>query len=273
MNFFNREISIIKLLVEEKNISRAAQRAGLQQPALSKILMQLEKRLKRKLFSRTSGGLLPSAFVIELNKIITKTETLWEKSFNDLLDKETRVEGRFSIGCHGVIAQAYLSSTYVELRARHPHLDLVLELGPSKVITQKVALGEIHFGIVANPVKHPELVIKPICQEHVYLYSSGHLESESLIYYHPDMINVSKLIRQFKTYRYVPVSDYHLILRLVERKQNQGAILPSSIGLQLPALQIKSRSLYKADIKLIYRLDLHKSHAVSVILQELRDLK
>jgi hypothetical protein len=272
MELLNREISILKLLIEEENITRAAERAGLQQPALSKILMQLEKRLERKLFSRTSDGLKPSPFAIELNRIATETELIWGQSINRLLEKESRVEGTFFIGCHPIIANIYLSETFARLQNKFPLLQLNLVLDPSRVITQKVAKGEIHFGLVANPIKHPELVTKPINQEQVYLYARGFLKTGSVVYFNPDMIDVGSFTRQLKNYKLVPISDYQVMVNVLNAQEQQGAILPSSLGNADTTLKIMSKSFYKTDIKLIYRQDLLKSFAVNMILNELREL-
>ncbi|MFZ4715740.1 MAG: LysR family transcriptional regulator [Bacteriovoracaceae bacterium] len=272
MNLLNRELLILKLLVEEKNITKAAQKAGLQQPALSKILKQLEMKLDRKLFSRTSEGLRASDFTLELMRIAIETESQWQQSINGLLEKETRVEGLFNIGCHSILANAYLAKTYTHLQNKYPQLTLNLMLFPSRVVTEKVVKGEIHFGLVANPVKYPELVTKTIGVDHVYLYANGELERGSVIYFNPEMIDIAKFTSKYKGYKLVPIPDYQLMARLVLESSNQGAILPTCVGMAAGALKIVSKSFYKSDIKLIYRQDLHKSFAVIEILNQLKKL-
>lgn len=272
MEFLNRDIAMIRLLIEEKNITRAAERAGLQQPALSKILMQLESKLERKLFSRTTNGLIPSPFAYELARIAAESEAFWSQSLNSLLEKETRVEGTFTIGCHSVIASSFLMKAFAGLHNKYPHLDLNLILEPSRSVTQKVVKGEIHFGLVANPINQPDLVKKTIRQENVYLYAHGSLTDGSVVYFNPEMIDVNKFTRVLQKYKLVSISDYRVIMDLLEAQENQGAILPSHLGREKPDLKVSSKSFYKSDIKLIYRHDLYKSFAVSVVFEELRKL-
>lgn len=273
MELLNREISILRLLIEEKNITRAAERAGLQQPAVSKILNQLEKKVERRLFLRTSAGLKPSVFALELNRLACEMKTSWSKSINRLLEKESGIEGTFFIGCHSIVAKSYLARTFVSLLNQYPHLHLNLILEPSRSITQRVAKGEIHFGLVANPIKHPELISKPMGQEHVYLYTNGTTKKNSVLYYNPEMIDVERFTRQFKNYKLVAIADYQLILAFLKEKENQSAILPSFLGENEQRLKVASKSFYKTDIKLIYRQDLYKSPACEIILEELRKLR
>jgi DNA-binding transcriptional LysR family regulator len=272
MELLNREILILKLLVAEKSITKTAERAGVQQPAVSKILNQIEQKLERKLFLRTPAGLKPTPFAIELSHMASEAQIKWDNSVTHLLEKEKRIEGTYSLGCHPMLAKIYLTAAYPKLINEHPHLMLNLVLEPSKTITQKVIDGELNFGIVANPIRQPELVIKSISQEAVSLYQCGKLESHSTIYYNPDMLDITRVLRSLKGYKHVSIRDYQLILSLVASKKGQAAILPNTLAEKEPSLSIASKPYFKTEIKLIYRKDLQKTPAVEAILKELKSL-
>ncbi len=271
MDVFNREIQVLKVLVEEQSLTRAAQKMGMQQPALSKILKSLEEQFERRLFSRTASGLKPSSFTLELYRMAQETDGVWSSSMNRLLEKESRVEGSYSIGCHSILASTYLRGVFTELHNKFPQLDLRLTLGASRSITEKVVRGELQFGIVANPIKHPELVKRTIRQEQVYLYANGTISDGSVVFFNPEMIDVGQFTRGLGNYKLVPVSDYQVIIDFLHAQRNQGAILPSGLVEDLE-LTIVSKAFYKTDIKLIYRQDLFKSLAISEILRALRDI-
>ena len=50
----------LQILLEERNVTRAAERLSVSQPALSKTLQKLRDAFEDELFTRTSHGLVPT---------------------------------------------------------------------------------------------------------------------------------------------------------------------------------------------------------------------
>ena len=50
----------LQILLEERNVTRAAERLSVSQPALSKTLQKLRDSFEDELFTRTAHGLVPS---------------------------------------------------------------------------------------------------------------------------------------------------------------------------------------------------------------------
>jgi len=59
-------LSALKVLLEECNVTRAADRLGLTQPAVSRILSRLRATFGDPLFVRTSRGLTPTARALQI---------------------------------------------------------------------------------------------------------------------------------------------------------------------------------------------------------------
>lgn len=57
---------VFDAMMREKNTSRAGQRIGMSQPAVSKALGRLRHHLKDELFIRTAGGMQPTARALEM---------------------------------------------------------------------------------------------------------------------------------------------------------------------------------------------------------------
>ncbi len=50
----------LQVLLEERNVTRAAERLSVSQPALSKTLQKLRETFDDELFTRTAHGLIPT---------------------------------------------------------------------------------------------------------------------------------------------------------------------------------------------------------------------
>ena len=62
-NLNNLDLNLLKALhalIEEKNVSRAAERLNLTQPAVSTMLAKLRHRFNDPLFIRTAHGMIPT---------------------------------------------------------------------------------------------------------------------------------------------------------------------------------------------------------------------
>ena len=58
----------LQILLEERNVTRAAERLSVSQPALSKTLQKLRDSFEDQLFTRTSHGLVPTPRAEELGR-------------------------------------------------------------------------------------------------------------------------------------------------------------------------------------------------------------
>jgi DNA-binding transcriptional LysR family regulator len=261
MSVLRREYECLLVLHHERNVTTAARKLGMQQSGLSKLLMRLEEELGRKLFARGKAGLIPTAFADRLVREVGLVQGHWDERFRELLQQEDRVEGTFRIGCHPVLASTYLAAPWASLQADHPHLNLELTLETSVEVTRAVSDGELHFGLVANPPYHPDLVVRRVHREHVALASHGPIAAGDIVYYNPDMLDIHGVLKKLGAYRLSPVRDYQLMLRFVLQKRSQGAVLPSPLIEGWPELEQRSKPYYWTNVCLIYRADLPRTRA------------
>ncbi len=247
-------------------MTAAAERLGLQQPAVSKALMRIEADLGNPLFTRTRLGLLPTSFAERLAKEVWESKDDWHQRFERLIEGEKRVAGSFKIGSHPVLASVYLIKRFTKLLLEHDQLHLDLLLKRSIDVTKDVAEGNCHFGIVAGPSPHPELVVRTIGKEFAALWGKTVIKKNALVFYNPEMIQVQNYTRALKDYRLIPVSDYELIYSAVVNGDADGAILPSQIAGRSSRLKTLSKPFYSTEIKFIYRYDLPKTVATRAII-------
>jgi DNA-binding transcriptional LysR family regulator len=151
-----RHLRYFIAVAEEKSVTRAAARLGLQQPPLSQQIKALELELGFALFRRlpkgvelTAGG---AVFASEARDILAR------------LERATSHAGRAAHGLEGALSIGLTSSAATHpftprvLRAFHqtyPGVELTLKDGNAAELTDGVLDRELDLAIIRLPVSHP----------------------------------------------------------------------------------------------------------------------
>ncbi|AYC29077.1 LysR family transcriptional regulator [Paenisporosarcina cavernae] len=142
------EFELLKVLAEEKNMRKAAERLFLSQPALSQRLQSLEKEWGASLFIRSQKGLTPTPageLVIEFAvKSLKEREDIHEQ-LNSLVSK---VHGTLKIACASIVGQNWLPIVLKDFITAYPEAKISLITGWSSEIVKALYEGEAHVGIV-----------------------------------------------------------------------------------------------------------------------------
>lgn len=268
-----------------KNISRAAERLGIAQPSLSSAVKRLESTLGVILFIRGRSG-------VQLTKarkeFFAKSRLLllnWEQLRADVNKKEKEVSGEYVLGCHPSVALYTLSRFIPQLVQHYPELEIKLVHDLSRKVTEGVISFEIDFGIVVNPVRHAELVIKELCTDDVAFWtaskpsSTQNLNSKSgVLICDLNLAQVQKLIDELQRTgkgfkRVIHSSDLQVITDLTASGAGVG-ILPKRVATRMSSQMLKPLSgdlpVFKDKVCLIYRADAQKVHGSRIIIDAIR---
>lgn len=146
------EAEIIKILAEERNMRKAAERLFLTQPALSQRLQSIEKDWGAQLFIRSQKGLTETPageLVIQYaNEFLAKKEEVIEA----IQSLTTKVHGTLKIACASIVGQNWLPKVLKEFVQRFPEAKISLMTGWSSEIVKALYEGEAHIGIVRGQV-------------------------------------------------------------------------------------------------------------------------
>jgi len=142
------EAEIMKILAEEGNMRRAAERLFLSQPALSQRLQTIEKDWGAKLFLRSQKGLTATPageLVIQYaNEMITRREEVFET----LQALNSKVHGTLKIACASIVGHTWLPKVLKEFVTQYPDAKVSLITGWSSEILKAIYEGEAHIGII-----------------------------------------------------------------------------------------------------------------------------
>lgn len=142
------EFQLLKVLAEEMNMRKAAQRLFVSQPALSQRLQTIEKEWGTKIFNRSTKGLTltPAGEMIVLfaAEVVEKREKVLE-SIHGL---ESEVHGTLKIACASIVGQKWLPKVLKRFVKKYPHAKISLMTGWSSEISKALYEGEVHIGII-----------------------------------------------------------------------------------------------------------------------------
>lgn len=143
----NEEL-IIKVLAEEGNMRKAAERLFLSQPALSQRLQSIEKDWGQQLFIRSQKGLSPTPAGELVIQYANETILRKEEVFEVLHTLTSKVHGTLKIACATIIGQNWLPKVLKDFVTLYPEAKIQLITGWSSEIVRSLYDGEAHIGIV-----------------------------------------------------------------------------------------------------------------------------
>lgn len=265
---------------ETQNISRAAERLGISQPSLSTSIKRLEDCLGTQLLLRTKAG-------VQLTKdghfFITKVKSLiqqWQSLQDGIKESATEAVGHYRLGCHAAVANYTLPHFLPSLLQKNPQLELSLHHNLSRKICEQVISFELDIGIVVNPVSHPDLIIKDICQDTIQFWIAPNKSNQNkdVLICNPDLNQTQDILLRLRKknlsfIRTIHSSSLSVIGSLVASGAGVG-LLPSRVARNHHLkLWNKDFPQYNDRICLVYRADMPKTFASRAIVAAIMAVK
>ncbi len=187
------------------NISRAAERLGISQPSLTLSIQRLEQAIGTPIFIRSKKGVVLNQAGRQLLSRARDLLQHWDDVKSSALASTQEIQGRYTLGCHPSVALFSLSSLLADLLEAHPDLEIKLMHNLSRKIAEQVIQMEIDIGIVVNPVRHPDLIIRKLCSDEVTFWvGKGHRgiqdfqDGKAMLICDPDLIQTQDLLKRLK---------------------------------------------------------------------------
>lgn len=257
-----KDLDNFQYVSQFKSFSFAAKIIGVSQPTLSESIKRLETDIGQQLFYRSKKG-------IELTPSGTKVLTLAKRILNTkgeilaLGDLSKSNHQSFKLGCHSIVAGYFFGSYLEKLDKFSPEISIHLEHGHSRSIQTQIQNGIIDFGVVVNAIKNPDLIIKKICEDKIYIWKAKNIKSiKNQFLGDTQLPQVQSIIRKWKTapIKNITSSDFFLTGKLAE--QGMGyALLPERFVAQqqLKLTKVLKNNHYKDEFSLVYRPEFGKN--------------
>lgn len=150
-----RVLNNLVVVANEANISRAAERLGLSQPALSRSIAQLEAKLGLRLLDRSrTGATLTNAgedLLVKARRLLGEAVNIE----NDMLMQSRGDSGRIRLGVGPLVSGIVMEPLLIQSLERWPMLSLVIDVEPTMNLVVRLMDAEIDCCICAESTLEP----------------------------------------------------------------------------------------------------------------------
>ena len=161
----------LQILLEERNVTRAAERLSVSQPALSKTLQKLRDSFEDELFTRTAHGLVPTPRAEELGVELPKLLETVERVLGDTDFDPATYAGGFRLQLPPILCEALLPGLVADLREQAPGVQIITsEVSPD--YQDQLKKGEIDFAAFVAYDTDRDIHAEPIATLAPRLYMS-----------------------------------------------------------------------------------------------------
>lgn len=278
------ELEYFLELSNSLNMSRASERLGISQPSLSLAIKRLEESVGTLLFIRRKNGVHLTQAGKQLVVHTRQLMNYWEKTKSEALASHHTVQGYFSLGCASTIAIYLLSEFLPNLLEQYPKLEIQLKHDLSRKITEEVINLSIDIGIVVNPLRHPDLIIRKLCDD-AFCFWIGEGQrpiqdsnsKQAVIICNPDLSQTQSLLKQSKqagisSERIITTSSLEVVASLTAKGCGLG-IMPARVAKALYPNQLKrlpNTPVFSDEVCLVYRNENRSVHTIQVLVDEIK---
>lgn len=265
------------------NLTRASERLGISQPSLSSAIKRLENSIGIPLFLRVKNGLKITKSGEQLYKHAKQLIHLWETAKAESLASAYEVQGQIVLGCHPSVGQYMLPPILSSILSTHAKINITLKHDLSRKILEGIINFVIDIGIIVNPVKHRDLVLKKLYDDEVSFWQP---KGKNLIEeQYPltligdiDLLQTQKLIKDLETtgireYRILPSSNLDVIASLTAAGCGIGILPFSVVRTHHKNLlsHVPNTPVFYDEIYLAYRHEQRHIKAIEVLIESIRD--
>lgn len=145
-------LAILHAVAEECSVSRAAERLGVSQPAVSKQLKLLERSLGSRLFDRTPRGVTPTAAGELLAGYARRLFALVHEAGEAMAELHGLARGSLAVGASTTIGIYLLPDAFVKLRQCFPGIAARMEIAGSDALQARLMARSIDLAITDGEI-------------------------------------------------------------------------------------------------------------------------
>jgi DNA-binding transcriptional LysR family regulator len=151
----------LQILLEERNVTRAAERLSVSQPALSKTLQKLRDAFDDELFTRTAHGLVPTPRADSLAQELPALLETVERVLGDEEFLPATYAGNFKLLLPPILSEALLPNLMAELHREAPQVQIIAgEVTPD--YQERMKKGETDFAAFVALETERDILAEPI---------------------------------------------------------------------------------------------------------------
>ena len=167
-----QQLRYIVAIDDYRHFGKAAEACGLTQSTLSLMVKKLEEELDTRIFDRDAHPVAPTSMgrrIIDQAKVaLFNVEQITEMT----LSEKAALSGPLRIALISTTSPVLIPGFFKFIGEQHPSLSLQTEEMLTETIKDKLRKAEVDMGILAGPVREPELLEIPLYHERFLAYVS-----------------------------------------------------------------------------------------------------
>jgi DNA-binding transcriptional LysR family regulator len=157
-----RQIEAFRALMLSSSTVRAAELMHVTQPAVSRLIRELQATLSLKLFDRVGNRLRPTSDAVALYAEVERSFVGLEKIGETARELGTRRAGKLRIAAMPALCNGALPRFVAEFTALHPRLDIEIYGLASQSVIDWVVSDQCDLGFAAAPVEHGAIEVSAL---------------------------------------------------------------------------------------------------------------
>ena len=156
---------VFDALMQEQNLSQAAERLHLSQSTVSNALARLRQQLGEPLFQRTARGMVPTPQAHTLYGPVRQALQLLRTGLGpqESIDLEADLSFRVSMNDYG--QAVFLPQMLARMQRLAPHLVLSVQPDDADTLVKRLKTGELDLAIDYLPLNDADLRYQPLLEE------------------------------------------------------------------------------------------------------------
>lgn len=160
-----RQLEAVTAVLETGSVTRAAERLHISQPAISRLIADLEADVGYAMFRRAGGRVIPTAEAQMLRAEIQRALAAVDRACERVLHAGAPADGQLTVCAFPSLASTTLPQLLSRLRAEHPQISITLN-GVSNVrqIVEVLGTQSADFAISGVPARGDGIVAEHLCR-------------------------------------------------------------------------------------------------------------
>lgn len=282
------QLEVFTAVAEEKSFSRAGQRVGRTQPAISSAIKLLEGELGEPLFDRRGRTVRLTAAGELLTEYAKRLLGLREEAVLAVGELRGLSRGTLRLGANETTCLYLLPEVLSAFTQAYPRVQVDIQRAITRSITERVIEGKLDFGIVTLPIKNSRLEAITIHRDEMALIvGPGHalssrrsvkmndLEDEPFILHKIGTTTRERLVKHFndggvKIKVTMELASIETIKRFVSIGMGISIVPRLCIAKEIEEGSLKALSIrdarFQRKLGLIYNKDRYQSQAARAFL-------
>ncbi|CAM3492234.1 Transcriptional regulator, LysR family [Bordetella sputigena] len=172
-----RHLQLLVVLDQFRHLGHTAEFLAVSQPAVSRMLGEIESMLGQSLFLRSTRGTEPTPAGAAMVRFARSALAQYERTRDEIGAVESGAAGRVRVGAMGVALSPLLADAVDMLKQRSPRATVLVETGDLTNLLPKLRLGEIDLfvGRLEPGYASPDLTTEVLYAEPmVAVVAAGH---------------------------------------------------------------------------------------------------